>query len=132
MVLDTHAWVWFLSSPEQIPRKAQRVLDGALERGDPLRVSAISVWEVAMLVTRNRLELAIPLEEWVTAAERVPTLRYMPIDNRVALRSVALPDFPHRDPADRMIVATAVGLGATLVTADETLHGYDIVPTVWT
>ena len=132
LVLDTHAWIWWLSSPNQIPRKAKRALDRAVAAGEHLRVSAISVWELAMLVTRNRLELAIPLEEWVSAAEAVPNLQYVPIDHRVALRSVALPNFPHRDPADRMIVATAVALGATLVTADEKLHGYSIVPTVWT
>ncbi len=84
-----------------------------------------------MLVNRGRLELSLPVDDWVATAEVVGSLEYVPIDNRIALRSVNLANFPHHDPADRIIVATTVGLGATLVTADEILHRYEDVSTVW-
>ena len=91
----------------------------------------MSTWEVAMLVTRGRLELSVDVEEWIAKAEAVPFFDFVPVDNRIALRSVQLPNFPHRDPADRVIVATVLGLGAILVTDDKRLHSYAPLKTVW-
>ncbi len=84
-----------------------------------------------MLVARGRLKLTIPVEDWLAGVEALPFVRFIPVDNRIATRAVALEDFPHRDPADRMIVATALGLGATLVTADTRLRSYRAVESVW-
>jgi PIN domain nuclease of toxin-antitoxin system len=68
-----------------------------------------------------------------TSVEAPPFLTFVPVDNRIAARSVRLEGegFPHRDPADRIIVATALGLGATVVTADARLRGYKPLATVW-
>lgn len=84
-----------------------------------------------MLVARGRLELTVSAGAWLAALQALPFLTFVPVDNTVALRAVALPGFPHRDPADRFIVATAMEMGATLVTADRRLRGYKAVSTVW-
>jgi PIN domain nuclease of toxin-antitoxin system len=132
IVLDTHALVWWVSAPRRIPARARRLIDGAIDAGDLIGVSSISVWEVAMLVERGRLELRVPVDAWIASVEALPFFQFLPIDNRIAFRAVSLAGFPHRDPADRMILATALGLGATLVTADTRLHAFGAVKTVWT
>lgn len=124
IVLDTHALVWSMSSPPHTPARTRRVLDATVARGDAVRVSAIGVWEIAMLVEPQRLELTMPADEWIAHAEAVPWLSLVAVDNRVALRAVHLADFPHRDSADRIIVATALVSGATLVTADARIRAY--------
>ena len=82
-----------------------------------------------MLVRRGRLELTVPASDWIARCEALPFFSVVPIDARIALSATELPPH-HEDPADRVIVATTRGLGATLVTKDERLRAYD-VPTVW-
>ena len=84
-----------------------------------------------MLVARQRLVFSIHVDTWITSVEALPFLTFVPVDNRIAVRAVQLADFPHRDPADRMIVATALGMGASLVTADERLRAYAAMKTIW-
>lgn len=131
IALDTHALVWWVSSPDRIPPKACRLLDASVAGKRPVAVSSISLWEIAMLVERNRLELTIPVAVWIAHLEELPWLSFVPVDNRIAVRAVNLEAFPHRDPADRMIVATALGLNATLVTADTRLRSYRALRTAW-
>ena len=131
IVLDTHALLWWVSNPERIPIRARRLLDKAVAENSTISVSSISAWEIAMLSLRARLELTMPVDAWIAHAEELPWLTFVPVDNRVALRSVQLEGFPHRDPADRIIVATTLALNATLVTADERLRSYKPVRTVW-
>jgi PIN domain nuclease of toxin-antitoxin system len=131
IVLDTHAWVWWLSEPGRLPAPAREAIDRSLDEATPVLVSSISAWEVAMLVERNRLELTIPLLEWLTTAEAAPEIDFIPVGNRIAVRSVRLPDFGHKDPADRIIVATALETGAALVTSDARLRAYTPLDTVW-
>ena len=131
IVLDTHAWLWWGSDPNRIPARARRMIKNAIEAGTPIHISSISTWEVAMLVEHGRLELTLDVAEWIAQAEAVPFFQFVPVDNRIALRAVGLPGFAHRDPADRLIVATALALGATLVTGDQRLRRYRPVKTVW-
>ena len=131
IVLDTHALVWWVSTPRRIPPKARRLIEDAVDAGEGLAVSSISIWEVAMLVDRGRLELRIPVDTWIAGVEALPFVQFIPVDNRIVWRSVALGGFTHGDPADRMILATALGLGATLVTTDARLQRFDAVKTVW-
>lgn len=84
-----------------------------------------------MLVARGRLELTMELGEWIARSESAPEIAFVPVDNRIALRSVGLEGFPRRDPADRLIAATALEGGATLVTADARLRGYEPLSTIW-
>lgn len=132
IVLDTHALVWWVAQPERVPPATRRLIDSRLESKEQLLVSTISVWEVAMLVTRGRLKLTIDLQTWLSHLEALPFLQFVPVDNQVAVRAVLLDNFPTRDPADRMIVATAMLHGATLVTADRRLRSYRAVNSTWT
>ena len=131
IVLDTHALLWWISNPERIPSKARRQLDRALADNATITASCISSWEISMLVQRGRLELTIPVDAWIAHAEELPWMEFVPVDNRVALRSTQLDGFPHRDPADRLIVATTLVLNATLVTADERLRSWKPLRTIW-
>ena len=130
IVLDTHSWVWWANGSDELSRAARTRTEAAL-REDRLLVSSIRVWEVAMLVERGRLRLAIAVDEWVGQAERIPGLRFVPVTNAIALRSMQLPGRFHKDPADRIIVATALSHGATVVTRDDRIRGYEHVRTVW-
>jgi PIN domain nuclease of toxin-antitoxin system len=129
IVLDTHAWVWWVSGDSQLSDAAGREADRAMGTGS-LYVSSISVWEVALLVRRGRLELTMGVADWVARSEALPFLRFVPVDNRIALRSIDLASL-HPDPADRIIVATAVALGARLITRDRRLRAYPQVETLW-
>lgn len=131
IVLDTHALLWWVSAPERIPRKSRRLLDKAIAEKKLISVSSISLWEIALLVERGRLELTMQVAVWISHLEAIPWLSFVPVDNGIAVRSVQLDAFPHRDPADRIIVATALGLNATLITADDRLRAYQPVRSVW-
>ena len=131
ILLDTHALVWWVAEPKRIPPKARRAIDAAVKANEAIAVSSISVWEIAMLVARKRLAFTIDADTWIDSVEALPFLTFVPVDNRIATRSVQLADFPHRDPADRLIVATALGNGATVVTADNRLRRYKPITTLW-
>jgi PIN domain nuclease of toxin-antitoxin system len=131
ILLDTHALIWWVAEPRRIPAKAQRLIDGAIAATEQIAVSSISLWEIAMLIDRGRLALTLDTNVWIAHVEAIPLLDFVPVDNRIAVRAVQLQAFPHRDPADRMIVATALGLGATVISADARLRGYRPVKTAW-
>lgn len=118
IIIDTHALVWLTSGEERLGRRARRLLDTALA-ADHLAVSAISFWEVAMLVSRGRIDLGSSAGAW-----RIEILNLgvneIPVDGDVAVLSVTLSGL-HADPADRIIAATALQRGAALLTADERL-----------
>lgn len=130
ILLDTHVWVWWVSGFERLSEAAEEAVERGRADGS-LHVSAISVWEVAMLTQRGRLRLTIDVGDWIARSESLPFLRFVPVDNRIALRATSLPGRLHSDPADRFIIATAEILGATLVTRDEKLRTYEHVRTVW-
>lgn len=121
LILDTHAWIWAVEGlTDHLDAQAVAAIEEAA--GDAtLAVSAISVWEVAMLVKRGRLTLAAAVPTWIEASLRPPGIRIIPVGTAIALDSTQLPDFDqHKDPADRMIVATARRHG-TLLTCDDSM-----------
>ena len=129
IVLDTHALVWWVEGGKLSQAAATAIAD---EQPDgEILVSSITAWELALLVRRGRLRLALDVSDWLAAVGRVRAVRYVPVDNKIALASVALPDSFDSDPADRIIVATARSLGAALVTADDKIRGYPHIRTVW-
>jgi PIN domain nuclease of toxin-antitoxin system len=91
----------------------------------------MSVWEIALLVTRGRLGLGMELGAWLASVETVPGVKFLPVDNKIAVLAITLPDEFHKDPADRIIVATARRFGAPIVTADEKIRSYRHVRTIW-
>jgi PIN domain nuclease of toxin-antitoxin system len=130
IVLDTHAWVWFLSNPELLSKKAKRYVDAAVKE-KAVMISSISALEVALLVARKRLILTLELGDWIAKAEMLPFFKFIPVDNSVAIKSVNLLQPLHSDPADRIIIATAISLGAPIVTKDEKILNYPHVQTIW-
>jgi PIN domain nuclease of toxin-antitoxin system len=130
IVLDTHVWVFFVSNPELLSEKAKESLDDAMEKKSIL-ISSISIWEVALLVARDRLRLTLDVADWIAKSESLPFLTFVPVDNSIALKSVNLPQPLHNDPADRMIIATAILMGAALVTKDNKILEYPHVQTIW-
>jgi PIN domain nuclease of toxin-antitoxin system len=129
LLLDTHAWVWWVGGSDDLPAGVRRRVQAALA-ADRLWLSAISAWEVALLAQRGRLVLRFPVREWIARSQALAGLRFLPVDTGIAVRSVELPEL-HPDPADRLIVASAERLGATLVTKDERLRAYPGVATIW-
>ncbi len=130
IVLDTHAWVWFVSNPERLSKAAKKAVDASIENNEVF-ISSISAWEVALLVAKERLKLTMDVTDWISKSERLPFLQFVPVDNSLAVKSVNLPQPLHQDPADRIIIATAMNIGAPIVTKDEKLRGYPHVKTLW-
>lgn len=131
ILLDTHAFVWFVSGAgNQLSPAAGEAIESEVA-GGMLAVSSISVWEVAMLAACHRLRLDRPLDRWLARCESLPFVRFVPVDNSIAVRSVGLPPPLHKDPADRIIAATAIALDIPLVTKDRRLRSYAPVETVW-
>lgn len=123
VLLDTHAWVWLLNGSARLGPKARKAIQRSLA-DEAVLVSAISPWEVAMLVAKGRLVLDRDVGEWVDTALSLPGFRLEPISPEVAVASTRLPGVLHSDPADRMIAATARHLRSTLITADQLLLDY--------
>jgi PIN domain nuclease of toxin-antitoxin system len=123
-VLDTHVWIWMLEGVEsQLSAATIELIEEAGGRAE-LAVSAISIWEVAMLEAKGRLTLSRSIDEWVRSAVAAPGLRLAELTPEVLVESTRLPGSPHGDPSDRMIVATARVLGGTLVTCDDQVLAY--------
>ncbi|MBL8485893.1 MAG: type II toxin-antitoxin system VapC family toxin [Rhodocyclaceae bacterium] len=131
IVLDTHTLVWWASGIKaQVSVAAMEAIEAEMAGGDIL-VSSISAWELAMLVDRGRIDLSMDIERWLSVVGQIEAVRFVPMDNEIALKSVALPGEFHKDPADRIIVATARKFAAPLVTADERIRAYPHVKTIW-
>ena len=131
IVLDTHALIWWVNDDPHLSPTAKSTIEGVLAGNGQVLVSAISAWELAMLVHRGRIALAMDLDEWLRAVESIEGVSLVPITAQVAAQSVVLPGQFHQDPADRMIVALARELNAPLVTADEKIHRYPHVRWLW-
>ena len=131
IALDTHALIWWLSRNSQLAIRARRLIDKESKTPDNLCVSSISIWEIAMLVSKGRLILRVNLEDWIAQAEKVEAIQFVPVNNRIALRATQLPEPLHKDPADRIIIATTMELGCRLVKGDRKITAYPQVETVW-
>ena len=84
-----------------------------------------------MLVSRGRLELTMDVEGWISRCESLPFLNFVPVDNLIARTANNLPNYNHRDPADRMIIATALSLSGTLISKDPKILNYSRVSSLW-
>jgi PIN domain nuclease of toxin-antitoxin system len=130
ILLDTHAWIWWVSNPEKLSIPAKTEIGRAVENSEIL-ISSISALEVAMLVHKERLKLTMEVSEWIARSERLSFLRFIPLDNKIAVKSVNLPGDLHRDPADRIIIATAKITDIPVVTKDEKISDYPYIETIW-
>jgi PIN domain nuclease of toxin-antitoxin system len=128
VLLDTHLWWWITGEPG--PSPAQKRILARTSPEAPVLLSDISLWEVATLVSLARLAVSLPLREWLKSAAAPPLVQRCAVSPAVAAATAALPDDFHRDPADRIIVATAQVYGATLLTRDRRIIDAKLVPTV--
>lgn len=129
-LIDTHAWVWWVTADRRLSRTARRVIEQGLA-GDALLLSLMSVWEVAKKVEKRQLVLDRPIEAWLDSATLRPGLHCVEITRPILIESCRLPQPFHGDPADQIIVATAREREATLVSKDQKVRGYPHVRTVW-
>lgn len=119
IILDTHIWLRWLSVDEPLPA----TLVKKIEQAPDLSVSAISCWEVAYLAKRGRVELSLPIKEWLHAALELSGVTMLPIDTEIARIAAGLPDH-HRDPADRFIIASALHHKAKIISFDTQFPAY--------
>lgn len=128
IVLDTHAWVWWVSEPDRLSDRAR----AAIEYARAVAISPISVWEIATKVSKGRLTLDRDPGVWLTQALARPRLELAQLSAEIALAAGLLGDDGfHGDPADRMIASTAIAHGAELVTKDHRIRSFPGVRTVW-
>ena len=122
IVVDTHIWVWWIHGDAALSAPTRELLDSSEQSG--IGVSAISCWEVAKLVERQRLSLPCPVFDWIQQALSYPGVRLLDLSPRVCVESTQLPGTFHRDPADQIIVATARVLDVPIVTMDARILAY--------
>lgn len=129
ILLDTHVLIWWANGEHE---RLSAAVIAAIEAEEQQRlVSAISCWEVAMLVERGRLGLNVDIERWLNLVASVPRLQLLPLSPAVAVASTRLPGTFHADPADRFLVAQARHLNIALVTADSKIKAYPHVRSLW-
>ncbi len=128
-LIDTHILLWWHGDRDRLSRDQWESIASA-NADSPLQVSDISLWEVAMLYDLGRIRLAIPLRDWLEKAVAPPLVRRHGISPAVATELALLPDSFHRDPADRILVATARVIGATLLTQDRRIVEAQLVDTL--
>jgi PIN domain nuclease of toxin-antitoxin system len=128
-LLDTHVLLWWVNADSPLSRGQLDILDAA-NPDAPLLVSDITLWEIATLTSLGRIRLHLPLRDWLEQATAPPLVQRVSISPAIAAEVAALPDSFHRDPADRILVASARVLGAALLTKDRRIILSGLVPTI--
>ena len=130
ILLDTHVLIWWRLDSSRLGRSRIRRLEDLENRQQPVAISAITLWEIAMLAARGRIEIAEPVDIWLEEIERHPLIEVLPLTARIVAESVRLGPGLHKDPADQIIVATARVHGIPLMTVDERIRKWGLVPTL--
>ncbi|MBM4166979.1 MAG: type II toxin-antitoxin system VapC family toxin [Ignavibacteria bacterium] len=125
IVLDTHIWVWWVQNSPRLTKRQIEILKANESSG--LGISVISCWEIAKSIELKRLELPLPIEQWLEQALLYPGIQLLNITPQIAIESTRLPATFHRDPADQMIVATTRIFDCELLTADSKILNYPFV-----
>lgn len=126
IVLDTHTWIWWASDPSRLGRRGH----AAIEAADRVGVPAICCFEVAAALARGRITIDRSPLEWLEQALALPRVELLPMTPVIAVKATQLGTF-HGDPADRLIVATAILHAATLVSRDKHIRAFAAVTSVW-
>lgn len=124
LLLDTHIALWLDRGDDRLGAGTRRTIDNAWQEGGRIFLSAISVWEIAVLVDRGSIELDLPVEDWVERFVSRPGLEAVALDHAAAARAYRLQGLEHRDPADRLLIASAIELGCPLVTYDDRIRRF--------
>ena len=129
ILLDTHVVIWLALKPDRISKKARAVIEETRQNSEGLAISDMTLLEIAMIASKNRIKLNSTLETFL--AEIEARFVVLPISGRVCVRALALPANYPNDPADRIIAATALVEGIPLVTADAEIQRSKALRTVW-
>lgn len=127
IVLDTHVWVWWNSDPKRLSERAREAMDSSADLG----VSAISAWEVTTKLRRGRIDLDRDVDVWIAQALGSERVVPLPVTPKIAAAAGLLDEGFHGDPADRIIVATALSNGCPIVTKDKRIRLYKEVVSIW-
>jgi PIN domain nuclease of toxin-antitoxin system len=119
ILLDTHSWIWWLHQDKRLSND----LLIQIETANEIAISAVSVYEVSFLASRNRIHLPMPLTEWLHEATLESDVTVLPVTAEIADLAGRLPPH-HGDPMDRMIIATAIEYQAAIVSLDEKFQLY--------
>lgn len=130
IAVDTHVVIWDALSPERLSVAATEALASA-HRTDGLLVADITLWEIAMLIQKERIQVNTDCYSFLNLILQANLVRIQPITPQIAMISTQLLPTVNADPADRLIVATALEAGVALITADRNLRGSDEITTVW-
>ena len=128
-LVDTHVVVWLAGAAHRISNSAAKVIDDARAGGVGLSISDVTLFEISNLSSRKRIEVEVSLDSFLEEVES--RFIVLPIDRRIAARSTQFPASYPNDPMDRIIGATAIVHGLTLITADEQIRKSKLVNTVW-
>ena len=128
ILLDTHALIWWATGQRHLLSDSAF---NSIAQETAHVASAISSWEITLLVNKGRIAFSTDVKSWLDLVESIETFRFIPIDRDIATLAASLPGEFHKDPADRMIVATALKFGMPLVSADEKIRSYPHVRSVW-
>jgi PIN domain nuclease of toxin-antitoxin system len=129
ILADTHVVIWLAFDPTRISIKAKAAIDEARQKGEGLAISAISLLELTTLCSKGRIRLDISFESFLSDVERQFVV--LPMNGRVCVQSLSLPAAYPKDPADRIIGATALVEGLSLLTADREIRSARALPTIW-
>ena len=127
ILLDTHAWIWWTNESSNLSSKAR----DAIQEADLIGIPAISCWEVAMLVSKQRVGLAMDVQVWIEVALQYSKVKLLPLTPEIAVLSTRLPGDFHGDPADRLIVASSLSHQAALATKDRKITDWGFIPVCW-
>ena len=129
ILLDTHVVLWLTTDPIKLSGKAKSAIEDARKNGDGLAISDITLLELATLASKGRIQLGITLESFLGQVES--RFVVLPINGRACARAMGLPAAYPKDPADRIIGATALVEGLSLITADREIHRCRVVHAIW-
>lgn len=127
IILDTHAWIWWVNESPQLAPRVTEIINTA----DQIGISAISCWELAMLVSKGRLELSMDVQIWIDLALQRPNVILLPLTPEISVLATRLPGNFHGDPADRLIVASCLVHKTALVSKDEKIHQWSYLQVIW-
>lgn len=130
ILLDTHTLIWWLKGSDKLSIKAKKAILEA-QKENSIYVSSITIWEICMLAKNGEIGFGIDIGDWIKSLESMSGINFVPVDNEVSQKAVFLPELDHKDPADRIIIATALSLGCPLATKDVKIHAYKFVKCVW-
>ena len=130
IVIDTHIQIWWVEESDRLAETQRQAIENERHQSGTIGVSAISCVEIARLAGNRLIELPTDSLTWMHSLLSYPTVRLLPITPEIAVRAYGLPEPFHRDPADRILVATALEYSCPLVTSDGRILDYPHVSTI--